>query len=83
SIMNSNSELAHESQWDDGINALYLNYDAKLYRRSVKYNTKNNESYYVSLDPGINIGSWRIRNSGIWRKEYDENSQYQNSYAYA
>lgn len=83
SIMNSNSELAHESQWDDGINALYLNYDAKLYRRSVKYNTKNNESYYVSLDPGINIGSWRIRNSGIWRKGYDENSQYQNSYAYA
>ncbi len=83
SIMNGNSDLAHESQWDEGIDALYLNYDAKLYRRSVKYDKQNNESYYASLEPGINIGSWRIRNSGIWMKGYDGDGKYQNSYFYA
>ncbi|EHP5210648.1 fimbrial biogenesis outer membrane usher protein, partial [Escherichia coli] len=82
-IMNDNSDLAHKSQWDDGINALYLNYDAKLYHRSMQYDTKNNESYYASLDPGVNIGSWRVRNSGIWMKGYDGDSKYQNSYLYA
>ncbi|EFG3747978.1 fimbrial biogenesis outer membrane usher protein, partial [Escherichia coli] len=83
SIVNGNSELAHESQWDDGINALYLNYDAKLYHRSVRYDAKNNESYYTSLEPGVNIGSWRIRSSGIWMKGYDGDSKYESSYSYA
>lgn len=83
SLINNSSELAHESQWDDGINALYLNYDAKLYHRRVKYDSSNNESYYASLNPGVNIGSWRLRNSGIWMKGYDGESEYQNSYIYA
>jgi outer membrane usher protein len=83
SLVNSNSELAPESQWDNGINALYLNYDTKLYHRRVIYDKKNNESYYVSLNPGINIGSWRLRNSGLWRKGYEGKSEYQNTYAYA
>ncbi len=83
SLLNSNSELAPESQWDNGINALSLNYDAKLYYRSGKYDAKNNESYYVSLNPGVNTGSWRLRNSGLWRKGYDGKSEYQHAYAYA
>ncbi len=84
SLMNYSSELANEFQWDDGINALYLNYDAKLYHRHVKHNlNNNNESYYASLNPGVNIGSWRLRNSGIWMKGYNGESEYQNSYIYA
>ncbi len=83
SLTNSNSELAHESQWDDGINVLYLNYDAKIYHRNIDSYSCNNESYYASLSPGANIGSWRLRNSGVWRKGYEGDSEYQNTYTYA
>ncbi|ENP3038027.1 fimbrial biogenesis outer membrane usher protein [Salmonella enterica] len=82
-LMNSNSELSPENQWDDGVNAMILNYDAKAYHRDVKYNSPSNESYYVSINPGINVGDWRLRNSGIWHRSYDDKSSYQNSYVYA
>lgn len=82
-LVNKTSELAHESQWDDGINAFILNYDAKAWHRDVNYDSPDNESYYLSLNPGMNVGSWRVRHSGIWRKGYDGESSYQKSYTYA
>lgn len=83
SLKNKISELSPESQWDDGINALLLNYDGKVFHRNVQSSSSSAESYYLDLKPGINIGSWRLRNSGIWQKGYDGESTYQHSYAYA
>ncbi|MGR3753337.1 fimbria/pilus outer membrane usher protein [Edwardsiella anguillarum] len=82
-IMNKPSELAHESQWDDGITAFILNYDAKAWHREVKFNAPSSQSYSLSLAPGLNLGSWRLRNSGIWQRGYNGESTYQNAYAYA
>ncbi|AOP42635.2 fimbrial biogenesis outer membrane usher protein [Edwardsiella piscicida] len=82
-IMNKPSELAHESQWDDGITAFILNYDAKAWHREVKFNAPSSESYSLSLAPGLNVGSWRLRNSGLWQRSYNGESTYQNAYTYA
>lgn len=77
------NELAHESLWDDGINALMLNYDAKGYYRETKGNSVSGDSWYLSVAPGLNIGSWRFRQSGIWRQDYYGRSSWQSSRAYA
>ncbi|HFM4644214.1 TPA: fimbria/pilus outer membrane usher protein, partial [Escherichia coli] len=82
-IINNPTELAPESQWDEGINALLLNYDAKAYHRDTRYKTYNNDYYYLYLKPGVNIGSWRLRNSGIWQRDYKGVNSYQNSYTFA
>lgn len=49
-------------QWDSGINAMFLNY-----RLSGYHNTGSataGEGVYVSVDSGLNIGSWQLRHSG-------------------
>ncbi|EHR8377217.1 fimbrial biogenesis outer membrane usher protein [Escherichia coli] len=78
-----NNELAHESLWDDGINALMLNYDARGYHRDTKGSGVSGESWYLSVAPALNIGSWRFRQSGIWRQDYYGRSSWQSSQAYA
>lgn len=51
------------SHWDDGIPAALLGYyysGSKTYYKSQGSSTQN----YLSLNSGLNIGPWRIRNNG-------------------
>lgn len=49
-------------QWDDGINAMFLNYRMSGYNNSGSgYNSKG---FYTSVDSGLNLGSWQLRHSG-------------------
>ncbi|HAM3279623.1 TPA: fimbrial biogenesis outer membrane usher protein, partial [Escherichia coli] len=82
SLIKKNSELSHDSRWDDGVDAIILNYDAKAYHRDSHYSSPSNDSYSIFLKPGVNIGAWRFRHSGIWQKGYDNVTSYQNSYSY-
>ncbi|HAM3189695.1 TPA: fimbrial biogenesis outer membrane usher protein, partial [Escherichia coli] len=68
SLIKKNSELSHDSRWDDGVDAIILNYDAKAYHRDSHYSSPSNDSYSIFLKPGVNIGAWRFRHSGIWQK---------------
>ncbi len=55
--------------WDEGIPAALLNYSvtgANNYAKSGKGN--DSSSQYVNLRPGINIGSWRLRNYTTWNR---------------
>lgn len=73
-----------ESQWDDGINALLLNYSirgANSYARDE--NGSDSDSQYANLRPGINIGPWRIRNYTTWSRYNDEGEQWDTVYTYA
>lgn len=70
--------------WDEGINALLLNYsisgDNTWGRNST---TNNSQSQYANLRPGINIGPWRLRNYTTWRRDTDGNAQWDSVYTYA
>ncbi|MEM6160130.1 fimbria/pilus outer membrane usher protein [Erwinia sp. P6884] len=57
------------AQFDEGITALLLNYrfaGAKNY--ALNETARDNESYYLNLRPGLNIGAWRLRNYTIWNR---------------
>lgn len=55
------------SQWDNGINALLLNYNfsgANSRDRSNAGGTTSN--YFLGLNSGLNYGPWRIRDYSTW-----------------
>ncbi|WES70585.1 fimbrial biogenesis usher protein [Superficieibacter sp. HKU1] len=55
------------AQWDEGVNALTLNYDftgANSRDNSEGSVTSNN--YFLGLNSGLNLGAWRLRDYSTW-----------------
>lgn len=50
-------------QWDDGINAMFLNYRMSGYNSS---GSSTSKGLYLSVDTGLNLGSWQLRHSGAY-----------------
>ncbi|MBQ0246216.1 fimbrial biogenesis outer membrane usher protein [Citrobacter freundii] len=51
------------SRWDQGINALMINYDfSGSHTLKSNYDSSDEDSYYLNLRNGLNIGAWRLRN---------------------
>ncbi|HGM6627008.1 TPA: fimbria/pilus outer membrane usher protein [Serratia marcescens] len=62
-------------QWDEGISALMLNYSvsgSNNYAREGNQSDSNNQ--YANLRPGLNIGSWRLRNYTTWSRTSSGNA---------
>ncbi|WP_162473739.1 fimbrial biogenesis usher protein [Klebsiella aerogenes] len=58
--------------WDEGINALLLNYTftgANSRDRSV--GGANSDSYFLGLNSGLNLGAWRLRDYSTWNYNSD------------
>ncbi|HAS3654424.1 TPA: fimbrial biogenesis outer membrane usher protein [Vibrio cholerae] len=72
--------LAPQALWDDGITAFLMNYQLSVNRTSSssRYGSYNNEQWSAILEPGLNLGSWRLRNASSWQP-----GQWQNTYTYA
>ncbi|MBR8128937.1 fimbria/pilus outer membrane usher protein [Burkholderia ambifaria] len=49
-----------QSLWDDGISALYSDYQISYSRNDG--HGRSNEYYFVGLRNGFNVGGWRVRN---------------------
>ncbi|WP_424589368.1 fimbria/pilus outer membrane usher protein [Buttiauxella sp.] len=73
-----------ESQWDNGIPAMLLNYNlsgANNYARSG--GGSDSDSQYANLRPGINIGPWRLRNYTTWSRDSNGQDKWDTVYTYA
>lgn len=54
---------------DEGINALRLNYNFSGGNVEARNNNMtDSDSYYLNLQPGLNLGPWRIRNYSTWNR---------------
>lgn len=59
--------------WDAGLPSAILNYTFNCSRYRYDGNTDNTgNNYFLSLNGGINLGDWRLRNYSTWN--YSENS---------
>ncbi|XGI80456.1 fimbria/pilus outer membrane usher protein [Enterobacter hormaechei] len=71
-------------RWDEGINAFLLNYSYNGSQNDSR--NGNSRSSYINLNPGVNIGPWRLRDYRTWN-EYSSDSytwrrwQHLNTYA--
>lgn len=73
-----------ESQWDDGIPALLLNYNlsgANNYARNG--DGRDDNSQYANLRPGINLGPWRLRNYTTYNRSSNGEGKWDTVYTYA
>lgn len=64
------------SQWDEGINALLLNYTFTGSSSQDKQSGSENSSF-LGLNSGFNYGAWRLRDYATWT--YSESSQQKSS----
>lgn len=50
-------------RWDEGINAMMVNYDfSGTHTVKSNYDSGEEDTYYLNLRSGINLGAWRLRN---------------------
>ncbi|HGM5835951.1 TPA: fimbrial biogenesis outer membrane usher protein [Serratia marcescens] len=76
--------IAPQQLWDDGINALLLNYRANTSRTEYRNGmNRSTDSNYVQLNPGANLGPWRLRNQTNWQRQGDSGGKWQTVYTYA
>lgn len=74
------SGIAPQALWDDGMTALLMNYRVSVNRssRRSQYGSYSNEQWSAALEPGLNLGAWRLRNSSSWQP-----GEWQYAYTYA
>ena len=78
------SGIAPQELWDDGIPVFLMNYRANLTRSESRGAGKSvSESRYVQLEPGVNLGAWRLRNLTTWQKQGRQGGKWQTAWTYA
>lgn len=70
-IQNSARGYIPPSQWDEGIPAGLLSYNFS------GDNGSYGKNYFLSLNSGINLGAWRLRNTSAWT--YSDYAGYRNN----
>lgn len=69
--------------WDEGINAVMLNYMLSGANSWGRGDGDNSNSQYANLRPGINIGPWRLRNYTTWNRDSQGQGSWDTVYSYA
>ncbi|HEC7515136.1 TPA: fimbria/pilus outer membrane usher protein, partial [Salmonella enterica subsp. enterica serovar Muenchen] len=76
--------IAPETLWDDGMPALLLGWDASTQHSEYRGPWSSRyDSNYISLQPGLNLGPWRLRNASTWQKNSSQPGEWQSAYTYA
>ncbi|HEI8868853.1 TPA: fimbria/pilus outer membrane usher protein [Serratia odorifera] len=73
--------IAPRVLWNDGITAALMNYQLSTNR--IEYQGKSTDAQYAQLQPGLNVGAWRLRNSSSWQKQGQRPGRWQSAYTYA
>lgn len=74
--------IAPRDLWDDGVPALLLNYNANT-NKTTYTGGDDDQSSYVQLNPGANLGAWRLRNQTNWQRQGNEQGKWQTLMTYA
>lgn len=69
-------------RWDEGINALMLNYSYSGVNDLSGSETGGSRSDYLNLRPGLNVGPWRLRNYTTWYHDGSGQKQWDTVYTY-
>ena len=80
-LINHPSGYVDLDSLDSGMNAGFVNYDSNVFRSIQKSNAQN--SYFLGLNSGINIGQWRLRNTSNLTQNTGQRFLWDNSETYA
>ncbi len=71
------------SRWDDGINALFMNYRLDVDKRRARYSwDSSGTDSILALESGLNLGPWRMRyQNTFWRERDGSRGSYTSGYS--
>ncbi|MBW7983756.1 fimbria/pilus outer membrane usher protein [Enterobacillus tribolii] len=70
--------------YDNGINALYANYNFSYNRNDYKSGDYNDSEFsFLSLNSGLNLGRWRLRNNATMSKQSGYGARWKNISSWA
>lgn len=81
--LNAQQNGVSSSRWDDGINALFMNYRVEVDDRSARseWDTAGTDAN-LALESGLNVGPWRMRyQNTFWRDKENNRGSYTNGYS--
>ncbi|RAY78159.1 pilin outer membrane usher protein SafC, partial [Enterobacter cloacae] len=68
-IKTSFGNMVDKALWNEGVTAALLNYSYSFSRNVSSINDSSQyDSSFLQIKPGVNIGSWRFRNTSSWVK---------------
>lgn len=70
-LENSSRGYVEPNEWDDGINAAFVNYTGRFNKHWYQ-NRDNSDNAFLGLRSGINIDAWRLRNHSTYSKTQNE-----------
>lgn len=70
-----------ENRWQQGITAGLFNYNLSGQKTDPRHGGESTSSQFVSLQPGVNVGPWRLRNYSTLNHNNDGN-QWDSVYSY-
>ncbi|EKT56008.1 fimbria/pilus outer membrane usher protein [Providencia sneebia] len=71
-----------EQRWDDGIPAIFADYNfSGRNQENTKYH-ENDNTFYLNLRSGVNVGAWRYRNYGTWNRDSDGSKHWETQLNY-
>ncbi len=72
------------SMYDEGINALFANYNFNYNKNSYRKDDADDSEYmFLALNSGLNLGRWRLRNNSTWDKQSGSSSNWTNVSSWA
>jgi len=74
-------DIAPEQNWTRGLNAARINYNMNM-QRNTGSQSRHDSSLSSTLNNGLNLGDWRLRNDGYFSDNSRERSHYQSSASY-
>lgn len=73
--------IAPEALWDDGMPAFLLNWQANASRSEYRGAWGSaSDAWWGSLEPGINMGPWRVRSLTTWDKTSGQPGKWDSAY---
>lgn len=70
-----------ENRWQQGITAGLFNYNLSGQKTEPRHGGESTSSQFVSLQPGLNVGPWRLRNYSTFNHN-DDGNQWDSVYSY-
>lgn len=82
-LRRESTDIASQEMWDDGVPALLMNYQTSISHIETRGEPGSTDgSEYLQLEPGANLGAWRLRNSTTWEHDRGQLGRWQSAYTY-
>lgn len=76
-IQNADTDIINPELWDSGVNTVFANYQFNHYQSKQDVLNRTNQSTFLGLNTGVNVGRWHFRHNGAFSWNNNQQDPYQ------